>query len=154
MTDAVELALEVVTARGRMVEFVDRCTEEQWTSRPLADDDPRPVGVIVDHVADAYEYLASWVRELARGEPVQVNSDVVDALNARHAEAGSVPTRDDATDHLQRSGDAFAALIESLSPGQLSAGDGRVTIARFAEIAARHADNHRAELEAALGLSS
>jgi hypothetical protein len=154
VTGAVELAHDVVTAQGRLVEFVGRCTPEQWTSRPLADDDPRAVAVIVDHVADAFEYLAAWVRELARGEPVQVNSDVVDDLNARHAEAVSAPTPDDATDHLQRSGDAFVALIESLSPGQLSAGDGGITITRFAEIAARHADSHRAELEAALGLST
>jgi hypothetical protein len=138
----------VASARQRLVEFVDQCTAEQWVSSPLGDGDPRPVGVIVDHVADAYEYLAAWVGQLARGESVEVSSDVVDDLNARHAKNISAPTPADAVDHLRRSGDAFMALIESLSPEQLSAGDGRIV--RFAQIAARHADNHVAELEAAL----
>jgi hypothetical protein len=106
------------------------------------------VGVIVDHVADAYEYLATWVAELARGESVEVSSDIVDDLNARHAQRLSAPTRAETVDHLQRSGDAFIDLVESLSLEQLSGGDGRIV--RFAQIAARHADSHVAELDAAL----
>ena len=51
-------------------------------------------------------------------------------------------------------GDAFVALIEPLSPHQLSSGDGRVTVTRFAEIAALHADDHRVELETVLGLAT
>jgi hypothetical protein len=45
------------------------------------------------------------------------------------------------------------ALIEPLRAPQLSSGDGRVTVTRFAEIAALHADNHRVDLETALGLA-
>jgi hypothetical protein len=149
VTDAVDLTRDVAKARERLVEFVDRCTAEQWASSPLGDADPRSVGVIVDHVADAYEYLAVWLGELARGESVEVSSDVVDDLNARHARAISAPTRADTVDHLRTSGDAFMALVESLSPDQLSGADGRIV--RFAQIAARHADSHVAELEAALG---
>lgn len=153
MTDAVDLARGVVAARQRMIEFVGRCADEQWTARPLADGDPRTLGVIVDHVADAYEYLGSFVTRLSRDEPVEVSPEIVDDLNARHASAVPSPTREAALDHLVRSGDAFVALIEPLSAQQLEKGDGRVTIARFAEIAALHADNHRIELETALGLS-
>jgi hypothetical protein len=76
----------------------------------------------------------------------------VDGLNARHASAVLSPTRPSAIAHLIRSGDAFVALIEPLSARQLAHGDGPVTIARFAEIAARHADDHRLELQVALGL--
>ena len=60
-SEAIELAREVAAARQRLIEFVGRCPDAQWTARPLADDDPRTVGVIVDHVADAYEYLGSFV---------------------------------------------------------------------------------------------
>ena len=151
MTDAVELGREVSAARERLIQFVGRCQEEQWTARPLGDDDPRPVGVIVDHVADAYEYLGSWVAKLARGEPVEVTPQVIDELNAAHAEAVAAPTRQDAVEHLLRSGAGFVTLIESLSPQQLSGMDGRIT--RFAHIAALHADDHRKALEAALGLT-
>lgn len=150
MSDTVELAAEIVAARQRLIEFVRRCTPDTWTSCPLADADPRAVGVIVDHVADAYEYLRSWVSDLAQGRSVEVSPEIVDELNARHAE-GVDASRPDATiAHLVRSGDALAALIESMDTEQLSTGDGRVTIARFAEIASRHADSHRVELEIAL----
>jgi hypothetical protein len=50
--------------------------------------------------------------------------------------------------HLRSSGDAMIALIAGLEPAQLDLGDGRVR--RLAMIAARHADNHRTEIEAAL----
>ena len=150
MTEATELARAVVAARARLIDIIGRCSEEQWVSCPLGADDPRPVGVIIDHVADAYEYLGSFVSQITRGEAVEVSSDIVDELNARHAVA-SAPTRESALAHLERSGDAFVALIEPLGAPQLSSGAGRVTITRFAEIAALHADTHRVELETALG---
>jgi len=150
VTDGLDLATEVSAARRRLVEFVGRCSAEHWTTSPLADGDPRTVGVIVDHVADAYEYLGSWVGQLARDEPVEVSPAVVDELNARHALAVTAPTPQEAIEHLRRSGDDLVALLESLRPEQVSGGDGR--IARFAEIAALHADGHRSELEDALGL--
>lgn len=154
MSDAAELAQAVSAARGRLIEFVGRCPEERWTSSPLADDDPRSIAVIVDHVADAYEYLGSFVAKLAQGEPVEVSPEIVDELNARHSRTVVPPTRDAVVDHLRHSGDRFVALIEPMTADQLSAGEGRVTITRFAEIAALHADDHRVELEAALELST
>ncbi len=39
-------------------------------------------------------------------------------------------------------------LVAGLSPADLTAGDGRAL--RLAQIAARHADDHRADIEAAL----
>ena len=152
MTDAVELARDVLAARERLVEFVATCSDEQWGQSPLADDDPRTVGVIVDHVADAYEYLGSFVTRLTFHEQVDVSPQIVDVLNARHASAVASSTRESALEHLVRSGDAFVAVIEPLTAEQLHGGHS-LTIARFAEIAARHADSHRVELETALGVT-
>jgi hypothetical protein len=152
VTAASELAREVVAARARLVEFVGRCTDDQWTTRPLADD-PRAVAVIVDHVADAYEYLGSFVGKLSRGKQVEVSAAVVDDLNARHASAVLVLTREAVLEHLARAGDDFVACIEPMAAHQLEGGEGRVTIARFAQIAALHADDHRVALEEALGLT-
>ena len=115
MTDGVELATEVVEARARLIEFVARCRDEQWTACPLAVGDPRAVGVIVDHVADAYEYLRSFVTKLARNEHVDVSPEIVDELNARHASALSSPSPEQVVAHLMRSGDAFVALVEPLT---------------------------------------
>jgi hypothetical protein len=46
------------------------------------------------------------------------------------------------------------ALIEPLDEEQLTSGEGGVTVTRFAQIAALHADSHRVELETALGLTT
>jgi hypothetical protein len=145
--DPAAYAADIDAARERLIAFVGHCSEQEWRAAPL-DGDPRPVAVVVDHVADAYDYLAGWMCQIVADQQVEVNSDVVDALNARHALAAATITRADATDHLQRSGTAISGLVAGLSAVDLAAGDGRVQ--RLAQIAARHADDHRAEIEAAL----
>ena len=142
-----ELAVDIDAARERLIGFVDGCTDAQWRSAPL-DGDPRPVGVVVDHVAHAYEYLAGWIRQLVAGQPVEVDGGVVDTLNAQHARAAASVSRAEAASHLRRSGAGISALVAGLSPGDLKAGDGRVE--RLAQIAIRHADIHRSEIETAL----
>ena|SRR5215831_3049987 len=140
-------ASDIDEARERLVAFTAGCTEEQWNAAPL-DGDPRPVGVVVDHVAHSYEYLAGWMRQVLAGEAVTVNSDVVDALNAEHAARAAAVTPAEATEHLRRSGTAISQLVAGCTAGELQAGEGRVE--RLAQIAIRHADDHRAEIEAAL----
>jgi hypothetical protein len=140
-------AQSIDEARQHLISFVQGCSDDDWRSAPV-DGDPRPVGVIADHVAHSYEYLAGWVGDLVAGKPVEVTGDIVDDLNAEHAgDAGQV-TPGHVVGHLRSSGDAMIALIAGLEPAQLDLGDGRVR--RFALVAARHADNHRTEIEAAL----
>ena len=145
--DPAAYAADIDAARDRMIAFMSGCGDGEWRSAPL-DGDPRPVAVVVDHVAHAYEYLAGWISQLVAGETVEVNSDVVDALNARHARDAAAVSRDEAARHLRRSGEAISMLVAGLSPADLAARDGRVR--RLAQIAARHADDHRAEIETAL----
>ena len=140
-------AADIDAARDRLVSFVSSCGEEEWRAAPL-DGDPRPVAVVVDHVADAYEYLAGWISQLVAGQPAEVNSEVVDALNAQHARDAARVSRAEATEHLRRSGEAISRLVAGLSAAGLAAGDGRVR--RLAQIAAWHADDHRADIETAL----
>jgi hypothetical protein len=145
--DPAAYAADIDAARERMTGFVSGCSDEEWGSAPL-DGDPRPVAVVVDHVAHAYEYLAGWISQLVAGQPVEVNSGVVDALNAEHARDAAAVSKTEATEHLRRSGEAISVLVAGLSPADLAAGDGRAL--RLAQIAARHADDHRADIEAAL----
>jgi hypothetical protein len=132
-----------------MLAFAETCPDQDWQSRPLAEQgDPRPVGVIVDHVAHAYEYLAGWMRHLLAGGDPQLNEAVIDGLNAEHAASAEGVTQADAASHLRRSGQAMIELVSGLSEADLEAGGGRIR--RFAEIAARHADDHRTAIEEAL----
>lgn len=140
-------AAAIDQARQRLCGFALGCTVEQWRSAPI-DGDPRPVGVITDHVAHAYEYLAGWILQMLAGESPEVTSAVVDELNAAHAAAAAGLSQRQVTDHMKSSGDALITLISGLEPGQLELGGGQV--GRFAQIAARHADVHRSEIEAAL----
>jgi DinB superfamily len=151
MTDdrnAAEYAAAIAGARQRLIGFADGCSDQDWSASPL-DGDPRPVGVVADHVAHAYEYIAGWLRQILDGQAVKVTSEIVDGLNADHAGAAAKLSRGEVIDHLNRSGDVLIALIAGLDPGQLDADEGRIRL--FAQISIRHADDHRAEIEAALG---
>lgn len=152
MSDPHDAAAEIVAARDRLVEFMRRLTRDQWLETPLGDADPRSVVVITDHVAHSYGYLGRWVEELVAGERVEISPAIVDDLNAGHASGAGGLTRDTVREHLMHGGDTIAAQIARLRPDHLEIDGGRV--GRLAEIAARHADDHRAELEKALGVSS
>jgi hypothetical protein len=144
-----QYAADIDAARHQLIASVESCTAEQWNAAPLAGD-RRPVGAVADHVAHAYEYLAGWMCQILRGETVTVNSGVVDALNAGHAAAATGVTRTEAAEHLRRSGAAISALVAGCTAEDLKAGDGRVE--HLAQIAVRHADDHRTQIEAALAL--
>ena len=149
MNDPRDKAQKIAQARERLVAFAEGCSEDQWRSSPLGESDPRSVSVIVDHVADAYDYIAGWLRSMVDGETIEVDTDIVDELNAKHASNSSGVDRGEVIAHLQSSGDALIGFIEELAPDDLAIGDGLVE--RFADIAARHADGHRSELETAFG---
>lgn len=138
-------------ARQRFQRFVQGCTDSEWLESPVAGD-PRTVGVIADHVAHAYEYLAGWIADLAAGREVDVTAEIVDDLNAEHAADAAGVSAIHVAGHLRSAGDALVALVAGLRPDQLDVGDGRVC--RLAVIAARHPDSHRDEIEAALAVTA
>ncbi len=146
-----QYASDIDSARERLVAFAVSCTDDQWNAAPL-DGDPRPVKVVVDHVAHAYEYLAGWMGQILAGQAVTVNSDVVDALNAEHAATATAVTRAEVAGHLRRSGAAISQLVAGCTAEDLQAGDGRLE--RLAQIAIRHADDHRSEIETALAATA
>src|SRR5260221_13022994 len=93
-----EYASDIDAARERLVAFVDGCTDEQWTAAPL-EGDPRPVGVVVDHVAHSYGYLAGWISQLLAGKTGLGDADGVEAPNAEHAGRAPRGARPQAGEH-------------------------------------------------------
>jgi hypothetical protein len=140
-------AAAIDAARQRMIDFIQRCTDEQWQSTPI-DGDPRPVAVIADHVAHSYEYLGGWMADIIADRSPEVNAEIVDDLNAQHAAEVDQVAPAYVVEHLKASGDTLITMVSGLEPGQLELGDGRV--GRLAMVAARHPDGHREEIEAAL----
>lgn len=145
-----EYATDIGAARDRLVALARRCTDGDWCALLPGSEDLRPVGVIVDHVADAYRYLGDFVRATVEGQPPPVTAALIDEMNAQHASAAAGVTRDDAIAHLHSRGDAYVQLIAGLRAADLDIAEG--WIRRFAEIGIRHADSHRLEIET--GLSS
>jgi uncharacterized damage-inducible protein DinB len=152
MTEALspaEHAARIAASRDRLLAFAATCTDEIWHATPLAaQGDHRPVGTIVDHIAHAYEYMGGWMREILAGGTPPVDVALVDRLNAAHAASAGHLTQAGAMEHLTRSGDELIGLVAGLTDADLEAGGGRVR--RFAEIAARHPDAHRSDIEKAL----
>jgi hypothetical protein len=152
MTDPVtpaDHAAAIAAARDRLRAFATSCPDEAWRATPLSDQgDSRAVGVIVDHVADSCDYIGAWISAIVAGQDPPVSPELVDRFNAAHAASAAGVTQADAAEHLQRSGDVVIALIGGLADTGLGLAEGRV--GRFAQILARHPDDHRAELEAAL----
>jgi DinB superfamily len=145
--DPIAYAAAIEAARDRLIAFATGCSGQEWRAAPL-EGDPRPVAVVVDHVADSYEYMAGFIRQIIAGDPVEVTGEIVDDLNAEHASAAAAVSQAEAAEHLRRSGAAISALMAGLSADELGAGDGRVRL--FAQIAIRHADNHRTDIQTAL----
>ena len=138
-------------ARRRLLAFVEQCGDDVWHAAPVTGD-PRAVAVVTDHVADAYAYLGGFIAEVAAGRELAVNSELVDDLNASHAAGAGDLARADVAGHLRTKGDELIALIAGLEPSQLDLDGGRIR--RLATIAARHADGHRTEIEAALAATA
>jgi hypothetical protein len=149
--DPAQYAADIDAARQRLLAFAQGCGDADWDACVLGGD-PRPVGVVVDHVADSYEYLAGWIGEVAAGQSVAVNPEVIDELNAQHAVTAARVSQAAAAEHLRASGDALIELVRGLAPADLDAGDGRVR--RFVEVSIRHADDHRSQLRDALAAAS
>lgn len=143
-------AAAITASRDRLLAFAAVCPDHDWRAAPLRDQgDDRTVGVIVDHVADAYDYVGAWIGAIIAGQDPQPSPELVDGFNAAHAVKAAELTRADAVAHLRASGDQAIALVRGLADTDLDRGDGLVR--RFAGILARHPDDHRTQIEAALG---
>lgn len=152
MTDPLgpaEHAANISAALERLLAFIEACPDRDWYARPLSDrGDSRTVGVIADHVAHSCEYIGGWIREIVAGADPQLDAAVIDGLNSAHADRAAHVTKGEAAGHVRRSGANLVALIGGLSAADFDSGQGRVR--RFAEIATRHPDDHRTEIEEAL----
>src|SRR5579864_4873642 len=111
------LARDIRDARDRLITCVDLLPDGAWATA-LSRDDPRPIGIVCDHVAHSYEYLGGWVSELVSGREVAVTSGVVDELNARHAQA-PLRARGEVTAHIRQSCETLLELVGRLGPDDL-----------------------------------
>ena len=117
-TRAQALAGRVEQGARQLAAFVDGLSDAQW--RMVCPEDGRPVGVLVHHVASAYQVEIDLVRKLASGEAITgVTWAMVDQMNAAHGKDQAHVTKAAALELLRRQSGMAASAIRALSDEQL-----------------------------------
>ena len=156
-SQAESLARSVEQANGELVSLLERCSDEQWRASCRAE--AWPVGVTAHHVAGGHEALSNFVRLLASGQPLPpITSEMLDRMNAEHAEQYADCGRAETIELLRRNGEAAAETVRRLSDEQLDR-SAPMTIMGGAPVSARqmienvligHVREHATSIRAAL----
>jgi uncharacterized damage-inducible protein DinB len=102
-----------------LAEFASALTDEEWQT-PIPHDG-RTIGVVVHHVASVYPIEIELAQTIAGGKPVVgVTSEVINSMNASHAEQNRDVIREEALALLRRNSQAAAAAIRSLTEEDLN----------------------------------
>jgi uncharacterized damage-inducible protein DinB len=140
-----------------LADFASSLTDEEWQT-PIPHDG-RTVGVVVHHVASVYPIEIGLAQTIAEGKPVAgVTGDVIDQMNASHAEQNRDVTKEEALALLRRNSSAAAEAIRNLTEDDL---DRAALVSLYADAtltcqfvledhAVRHSYHHLAIIRAAL----
>jgi hypothetical protein len=93
--------------RERLLAFVRECPTRMALS--ACHRRSACIGVIADHVAHSCGYLSGWIGDIAVSKDVAVTTELVDDLNADHADRAVDVTPLEVAGHLRSSGDALIA---------------------------------------------
>ncbi len=117
-TRAQTLAERVERGANELIAFVEGCSLAEWQT-PVPGDG-RTVGVLAHHVASAYPVEMDLVAQLASGEAISgVSWEMVDQMNAEHAQAQANCTREETLGLLRQNSASAANGIRQLSDEQL-----------------------------------
>jgi hypothetical protein len=142
-----------------LVTTASALTEAEWQTR--LPKDRRKIGVVVHHVASVYPVEIHLAQTLAAGNAVTgVTVDVINEMNARHAEENDAVTKEVTLDLLRRNSAAAAAAIRALSDEEL---DRAAPVSLYSDApltcqfvledhAVRHSYHHLARIRGALNL--
>ena len=137
--------------------FASSLTDQEWQIRVPGDG--RKIGVVVHHVASMYPIEIQVAQTVAAGKPVEgVTWDVVDRINAEHADANDAITKQPTLELLRHNSAVAAAAVRALTDGELDRAT-RVSLNADATLtcqfliedhAVRHSYHHLARIRAAL----
>jgi len=137
--------------------FASSLTDQEWQIRVPGDG--RKIGVVVHHVASMYPIEIQVAQTVAAGKPVEgVTWDVVDRINAEHADANDAITKQPTLELLRHNSAVAAAAVRALSDEELDRAT-RVSLNADATLtcqfliedhAVRHSYHHLARIRAAL----
>jgi hypothetical protein len=153
------LAARIEEGAAGLAAFAEGLSEAEWNT-PVSPTDPRPVGVIVHHVAFMYPIEIDVARAVAGGKAItDVTWEVVAGINGKHAQENAGATKAAALGLLRRNSSEAAAAVRALTDEELdraapfSLSFGAPVTAQFVieDHALRHSWHHLARIRKALG---
>ena len=156
---AQRLADRIEQGAAELAAFAEKLSPEDWR-KPVTQTDRRPIGVIVDHVANMYPIEVDAARAIASGKALlDVTWDAVAGINAGHATERAGVAKEAAIERLRKASREAAAAIRQFTDEQLDTAApfglsfGAPVTAQFVieDHALRHAWHHLARIRATLG---
>ncbi|MCA9731809.1 MAG: DinB family protein [Deferribacteres bacterium] len=113
-----ELADRLLQGASALEKYADTLSDADW-QKPVTGDG-RTVGVVIHHVASAYSVEIELAKLLASGQPISdVTMDVVDKMNAEHAQKYAKISKEDAIELLRRNSKDAADSIRAFTDAEL-----------------------------------
>jgi hypothetical protein len=147
-----EMIAKFDASHHALVELVESASTAQWIAPGVnhptirrGEDEHRPVGVIVHHVAVSYERLPRIARAWIDGTPPPMGEP---GSNEKHAAANPNPNRDETLALLESRAAALRQFVHGLSDADLEAKgqwfSGELTVAQLiGDTVPYHTDWHR-----------
>jgi hypothetical protein len=112
------LAKQFERMNDDIVALVSSLSDEQW--RKVCTAEGWTVGVTAHHAAGSYAPIAGMVQTIAtRGPAPSITPQLLNQLNAQHAQEFAGVTREQTVDALRQGGAQAAAILRGLSDEQL-----------------------------------
>lgn len=112
------LADRIEQGAEALASFIEGISDAQWVA--VVPNEERTVGVLVHHVASSYQAEIDLASLLAEGKPITgVTSDVIDEINADHAEEYAKVDRQDVLKLLRENSKKAADRVRKFSDAQL-----------------------------------
>ena len=117
-TRANALADRLEEGAQKLKAFSEGLSQAEWES--ICPNEKRSVGVLVHHVASAYPVEVELFQALASGKAIEgVTWDMVDQMNADHADSQGNCSKAETLELLQKNSTAAADAVRALSDEQL-----------------------------------
>jgi hypothetical protein len=154
------LAERLEQGANALIAFASTLTDAEWKKPERPPQDPRPIGVVIHHVATVYPIEIHIAQVLASGKPITgVTMEGIAEMNAGHAKDNADVDKATTLDLLRRNSADAAAAIRKFSDAELDSAapasivyDAPVTCQFMLEDhAVRHSYHHLARIRAALG---
>ncbi len=112
------LADRITEGASALEIFAEGLSDHDWQTPVLSDG--RTVGVIVHHVASMYPLEIELAQTLASGKPITgATKDVVDQMNAQHAQEHVAVGKQETIDFLHRNSKAAAEVVRTFTDAEL-----------------------------------